>query len=434
MSRWLAYFASLTLTVSENVRAGELAKVFIPPVKGQHVSKDALSTLFDFVVVAVGRANVLRVVTINDVNTMLGQEKLKDALGCNSISCATELGGALGARFLLATHAKRLGGELIFTASLIDTKEQESKHGLARCRDKSGEYGQAVDAAIAEALGLVTVRLSSAARAVPGTASSPDEVQQAGTDLYWLRCPVGGNWRQDRCEYARAFAWDAAQTACPPDYRVPTIEEYEFLLGSCSRIFNTCHACNDSPACRGMFVNEEGLFWTSSSVAKASTDTAIAVDLMAGRTVEEPRTGLYPVQCVRGSLSGPDTHGGRPSTRARSPSSSSTAAAEAPVISSELTPDDIKAGVEANMNNLDTCISAAAVADSFPIAKPFILMADWTIKPDGSVVDGALKGPLYALSTSMPACFAVKMKAWKFRASPSGAPVRGYPLGPYRIP
>lgn len=152
-------------------------KVFISPVRGEKISKDVVSTLFDFVVIAVDRAKVMRVVTMDDVNSILDQENRKDAIGCSSISCAVALGGALGVRYLLATRVKKLGSELIFTASLIDTVEQESKNGQGKCPDDLARYQGAVDAAVAEALGLVQVDL----KAGKAVASKPEAEKTAPT-------------------------------------------------------------------------------------------------------------------------------------------------------------------------------------------------------------------------------------------------------------
>ncbi len=167
----------ITITASARAQTPPKEKVFIPPVKGEKINTEILSALFDLVVISVDRAKVMRVVTMDDVNNMLDQEKRKDAMGCNSVSCAVELGGALGVRYLLATRAKRLGGEFIFTASLIDTNEQESKNGQGRCKNSESEYSKAVEGAVAEALSLVTVGLSPAATPTPSgireTASAP---------------------------------------------------------------------------------------------------------------------------------------------------------------------------------------------------------------------------------------------------------------------
>src|SRR5208337_1104680 len=103
--------------------------------------------------VAVSRADVVDVVTVADVQNQLAQERRKDQLGCSSVSCATEIAGALGVRYLLAVSAKKFGGNLIITTSFIDTVEQKSKNGQGTCPDKEAQYNQAVDAAVAEALG-----------------------------------------------------------------------------------------------------------------------------------------------------------------------------------------------------------------------------------------------------------------------------------------
>jgi len=155
--------AALALPASLHAEAKSRDKVFVPPVQGKGIDPAALDTLFDLVSVAVSRADLMDVVTITDVQDQLAQEKRKDALGCSSVSCATELAGALGVRYLLAVRVRKLGGNLMVTTSFIDTVEQKSKQGQAECPNREEEYRKAVEAAVAEALGLVKHSLAAQA-------------------------------------------------------------------------------------------------------------------------------------------------------------------------------------------------------------------------------------------------------------------------------
>jgi tetratricopeptide (TPR) repeat protein len=57
-----------------------------------------------------------------DLNAILGVEQLKDAMGCDDVSCAAELGGALGAPFLVAGQLGRLDDQAVLSLRLMDTQ------------------------------------------------------------------------------------------------------------------------------------------------------------------------------------------------------------------------------------------------------------------------------------------------------------------------
>ncbi len=50
-----------------------------------------------------------RVTTIADLNAMLQAEAAKDLLDCDDVSCAAEIGGAVGADRILAGSIGRIG-------------------------------------------------------------------------------------------------------------------------------------------------------------------------------------------------------------------------------------------------------------------------------------------------------------------------------------
>ena len=79
------------------------------------------------------------------------------------------LAGALGVRYLFTTRVKKLGSSLLVTTSLIDTSAQQSKNGQGKGADKPDDYDTAVDAAVAEALGLVkhALKTDSVSKAAP---------------------------------------------------------------------------------------------------------------------------------------------------------------------------------------------------------------------------------------------------------------------------
>lgn len=166
------------LTMTPAVAAGKHPArdtVFIAPVQGK-LRPEVLDALLDLVVISVARANIVDKVTLQDVEAELRQEKVKDQLSCGSVACAAEITGHLGVRYLLATNVTQLGGNLLVTMSLIDTREHTSRSGQGKSADRESEYESAVTAAVREVLGVVQTRLdasSASSDCRPGMVSLP---------------------------------------------------------------------------------------------------------------------------------------------------------------------------------------------------------------------------------------------------------------------
>ncbi len=97
-----------------------------------------------------------------------------------------------------------------------------------------------------------------------------------------------------------------------------------------------------------------------------------------------------------------------------------------------LSKDDIFGGVRAGMRSVQVCLAAARKnGELVPGRYTFVL--DWTIAKDGSTQNPRMKGPAEVLGTSLPVCFASKMKAWRFPASQKATPIANFPFGPIVI-
>lgn len=103
-----------------------------------------------------------------------------------------------------------------------------------------------------------------------------------------------------------------------------------------------------------------------------------------------------------------------------------------PPAKAALSKQDIFNGIKKNGPMVADCIkSARSKSEIVPGEYKFIL--DWTIKPDGSVTQGKLKGPANVMGTSLPACFASVMRRWSFPPSQRETPVANFPFGPINI-
>jgi hypothetical protein len=108
------------------------------------------------------------------------------------------------------------------------------------------------------------------------------------------------------------------------------------------------------------------------------------------------------------------------SRRARDASDSSTAR-------DSLSRSDIFAGIKKNASNLMLCLRAARTKGEIQPGR-FSLILEWIIQPDGSVAKPRLKGPGPVLGTSLPACFASRMRSWRFPSARRSSTVRNFKL------
>ena len=88
----------------------------------------------------------------------MGLEKLRDAVGCDDVSCATEIGGAAGSDLLLTGTIGKLGSRLTVGLTLIDvvgaTVHARAHQSIV---DDEDEYENAIAAALDELLGTTQV-------------------------------------------------------------------------------------------------------------------------------------------------------------------------------------------------------------------------------------------------------------------------------------
>jgi TolB-like protein len=155
--------------------AVEADAIIVTPLRSDVLAKTKLEALSDLVVVAMSRLSSYRIITKDDIDAQLQRDKMKDLLACNSVQCAAELGGAIGARYLLTGSVRKLGSAVFVNLSLIDTKEQRTLRGQGRVEDKEDLYASAANAAVREVLKLPALPPpTSALPAPPSASASPD--------------------------------------------------------------------------------------------------------------------------------------------------------------------------------------------------------------------------------------------------------------------
>jgi TolB-like protein len=132
----------------------KIGKAVVMPLKGRGVSQDATDALSDLLAVTMSEHSPFEVVTREDLEAQMSREALKDLMGCDAISCAAEIGGALNTRYLLTGTARKLGDELMVTLNLIDTIKQKTKRGNAKAIDEEVGYPAIVETVVEKLLGI----------------------------------------------------------------------------------------------------------------------------------------------------------------------------------------------------------------------------------------------------------------------------------------
>ncbi len=128
-------------------------KIATVPLAAKKIDVELVTILDDLVINRLDQLGRFQVVSTKDVEAMLGLEKMKDAIGCDSAQCAAAIGGALGVDLLLTGSAARLGNELILTLTLIDVRAA----GVAARAQRRGQadestYPALVDEVVADVM------------------------------------------------------------------------------------------------------------------------------------------------------------------------------------------------------------------------------------------------------------------------------------------
>jgi hypothetical protein len=125
----IALVACLPVLVVTEAQAGAPETIAILQIGGDTTDEGLRASLVDAVAVELGRLPATKVITRNEINSMLGLERLKDSAGCSDVGCLAEIGGALGVERLvagtLAHQTKDAADFYSLTLQLLDTKRAE---------------------------------------------------------------------------------------------------------------------------------------------------------------------------------------------------------------------------------------------------------------------------------------------------------------------
>ena len=119
-----ALVACLFLAQPSAQPAADKATLLVIPLRAEPKLAASARALDELILQAVDGLERYQVLGSSDLNALLGVEKMKDAIACEDTVCAAEIGGALGAPYLLAGELRALDQQVVLSLRLMDTKKQ----------------------------------------------------------------------------------------------------------------------------------------------------------------------------------------------------------------------------------------------------------------------------------------------------------------------
>lgn len=118
------------------------------------VARKMAAQVFEALLTEASRVEGLQVVGQSDLSLLLGMERQRQLLGCadEATACATELAGALDARWVLTGSLGRLGKRYRLDLKLVDGKAARVARRVGRTLDRPEELLEALPALVAELL------------------------------------------------------------------------------------------------------------------------------------------------------------------------------------------------------------------------------------------------------------------------------------------
>jgi TolB-like protein len=117
------------------------------------VNREQVQGLSSFVITQATRRPWLDVISSADIRTVLGYEAERQLLGCEEdTACLAELGGALGATYLLSSEVSRVGSHWLFSVALVEAASARALARASERADSEDELLEVVVRALAEVL------------------------------------------------------------------------------------------------------------------------------------------------------------------------------------------------------------------------------------------------------------------------------------------
>ena len=165
------------------------------PLEGQRVDEQTVGVLNQLLSGYLPQIQTHKIMTMEDVETMLGFEQKKQILECDTVSCLPEIGGALGVDEILRGTVGRLGDKIIigFTRMNVRSATVENRVTI-QIEDDESRYDEGLREALWKVFKLplptpsIVASEDGSSAWVPGTLSMvfmATGVAAAGTGAYF---------------------------------------------------------------------------------------------------------------------------------------------------------------------------------------------------------------------------------------------------------
>ena len=111
-------------TAPAAARRVDAPMVLVLPWRAADLSAASRDALEAFLVADLAKLSPLQVISLDEVNLLVGVERLKDIAGCDTANCLSEVLGALNAPYFVQGTVRRLRGKLYFMLVLMDARRQ----------------------------------------------------------------------------------------------------------------------------------------------------------------------------------------------------------------------------------------------------------------------------------------------------------------------
>ena len=201
--------------------------------------------------------------------------------------CEVEIGRNVGADYVITGRIIKFGKTLTISMNVHNTRTANLVASDSAVTKKIDEVLEPLKEAVGRLFERLIPTTGQTARNDPdaGSATGPvetdvidltternqvEDVFQPKTGLRWMRCALGLEYRQERCQGTPSkFRWNNAMSACPTGYRMPSREEFMTLLGHCdgnmkSGNHGSCSPCSRGD-CRRILGNDTLSYWTETT-------------------------------------------------------------------------------------------------------------------------------------------------------------------------
>ena len=134
---------------------GNRLKIAVLEVQVKNVDAETGAIFTEVLTAEVAAANKLNVISATEIAAMIGYEEQKQILGCDDTSCMAEVGGAIGADYLMHSQVGKVGETFVVNIKVINVTEAKALKRVYKTVDgKIDLVLQAIRASVAEIFGM----------------------------------------------------------------------------------------------------------------------------------------------------------------------------------------------------------------------------------------------------------------------------------------